>query len=250
MRNLLDIKNINCHSELDSESINLINNKELALIDSGSESGMTGANKSNNRTGFTLAEVLITLGIIGVVAAMTIPNLISGYQKKATVAKLQKAISTLNQAYKLSYDEFGDPGLTDMNSQEYFKQYWAPFIRVLTYCTSYSVCGFTEHNPYLTPSGAKSTLTVVAEPLRTTFYTSDGFLYVILIAAGGITTDYRLENSVFVDINGSEKPNRICRDVFKLERVQDKGVLPYGYNMTDSDVKTGLTNDIWDNTCA
>ena len=36
---------------------------------------------------FTLAEILITLGIIGVVAAMTIPTLITNYQKKQTVTK-------------------------------------------------------------------------------------------------------------------------------------------------------------------
>ena len=45
------------------------------------------------RFGFTLAEVLITLGIIGVVAAMTMPILYTNIQKKTTVAKLQKAIS-------------------------------------------------------------------------------------------------------------------------------------------------------------
>ena len=42
------------------------------------------------RSGFTLAEVLITLGIIGVVAALTIPNLIAGYEKQVTISKLQK----------------------------------------------------------------------------------------------------------------------------------------------------------------
>lgn len=60
------------------------------------------------KKGFTLAEVLITLGIIGVVAAMTIPNLITAHQKKVTVTKLQRAISILNQAYRLSYEENGD----------------------------------------------------------------------------------------------------------------------------------------------
>ena len=58
--------------------------------------------------GFTLAEVLITLGIIGVVAAMTIPNLIATHQKKQTVVKLQKAISVMNQAYRLAYDDVGE----------------------------------------------------------------------------------------------------------------------------------------------
>ena len=46
---------------------------------------------------FTLAEVLITLGIIGIVAALTLPNLIEEHQKKETSVKLQKMYSTLNQ---------------------------------------------------------------------------------------------------------------------------------------------------------
>jgi prepilin-type cleavage/methylation N-terminal domain protein len=37
--------------------------------------------------GFTLAEVLITLGIIGIVAAMTIPTILAKYQEKQTVIK-------------------------------------------------------------------------------------------------------------------------------------------------------------------
>lgn len=39
--------------------------------------------KREYKTAFTLAEVLITLGIIGVVAALTIPTLIAGYQRKS-----------------------------------------------------------------------------------------------------------------------------------------------------------------------
>ena len=65
---------------------------------------------SMGRFGFTLAEVLITLGIIGVVAAMTIPNLIQHYSQEATVNKLKKTISVLNQAYRLSFDDVGEPG--------------------------------------------------------------------------------------------------------------------------------------------
>ena len=52
--------------------------------------------------GFTLAEVLITLGIIGVVAALTLPNIITNYQKKVTVERLKKTYSTLWQAVQMS----------------------------------------------------------------------------------------------------------------------------------------------------
>ena len=47
-----------------------------------------------NKNAFTLAEVLITLGIIGVVAAMTMPSLIASHKEKETVSKLKKVYST------------------------------------------------------------------------------------------------------------------------------------------------------------
>ena len=50
------------------------------------------------RFGFTLAEVLITLGIIGVVAAMTIPNLIANTNGAKFRSQFKKSISTLSQA--------------------------------------------------------------------------------------------------------------------------------------------------------
>ncbi len=53
----------------------------------------------NDRFGFTLAEVLITLGIIGVVAALTLPSLLAYYQDKVVVTKVKKAYSIFSQAY-------------------------------------------------------------------------------------------------------------------------------------------------------
>ena len=45
--------------------------------------------------GFTLAEVLITLGIIGIVAAMTLPTLVNNYKKQIYVVGLKKAYNNL-----------------------------------------------------------------------------------------------------------------------------------------------------------
>ena len=56
---------------------------------------------------FTLAEVLITLGIIGVVAAMTLPSLINRTQKKELQAAFLKTYSELNQASQLFYVKEG-----------------------------------------------------------------------------------------------------------------------------------------------
>ena len=53
---------------------------------------------TTKRFGFTLAEVLITLGIIGVVAAMTIPTLISNTNSAKFKSQYKKTLSTMNQA--------------------------------------------------------------------------------------------------------------------------------------------------------
>lgn len=56
----------------------------------------------NYQAAFTLAEVLVTLGIIGIVAAMTLTSLIENYQKKQTAMRLKEAYSLLNQAVQQS----------------------------------------------------------------------------------------------------------------------------------------------------
>ena len=61
-----------------------------------------------SKKAFTLAEVLVTLGIIGVVAAMTMPMLIANQKEKATVTKLKKSYSILNQAYIRAVNEHGE----------------------------------------------------------------------------------------------------------------------------------------------
>ena len=66
--------------------------------------------------GFTLSEVLITLAIIGVVAAITVPTLMANYTKQAKSAKLKKAASVVSQACKkaLADNGTGDIRNTDL----------------------------------------------------------------------------------------------------------------------------------------
>ena len=57
----------------------------------------------NKKSGFTLAEVLVTLMIIGVIAAMTIPSLMQNTAQQEYKAGFKKAVSMLNQAVTLNY---------------------------------------------------------------------------------------------------------------------------------------------------
>lgn len=89
--------------------------------------------------GFTLAEVLITLGIIGVVAAFTLPTLIHAYQEKVIVHSLTEVYSILNQAYKLSTEDNGPISAWNLSSNQ--DEARAQIIDKLTpYLKTYLIC--------------------------------------------------------------------------------------------------------------
>jgi prepilin-type N-terminal cleavage/methylation domain-containing protein len=69
----------------------------------------------NKKAAFTLAEVLITLGIIGVVAAITLPTLIQNHQKKTYVEGLKTGISILSQGFRKM---LADEGVDDLSNTE------------------------------------------------------------------------------------------------------------------------------------
>ena len=94
---------------------------------------------SRKRVAFTMAEILITLAVIGIVAAMTIPNLVQSYKKKIVETKLIKIYSTMNQAIKLSsvdngspetWDNFGGAYKTYDDVLAWWNKYFARYINV------------------------------------------------------------------------------------------------------------------------
>lgn len=130
--------------------------------------------------GFTLAEALITLGIAGVIAAMTIPALMTNIRKHKVETALPKAMSTLAQALKLSERDNGSiSGLDTSISQENFiKQYIVPYMKVTETCKPITKCGYKSQTPWKNLNGAKK----YANPNnggRTPFLGADGILYAI-----------------------------------------------------------------------
>lgn len=80
---------------------------------------------------FTLAEVLITIGIIGIIAALTIPNLMGLYRKKVVETRLKKFYSAINQAILLSENVNGDKKswiLKGMSTDEFWNIYLEPYL--------------------------------------------------------------------------------------------------------------------------
>ena len=189
---------------------------------------------------FTLAEVLITLGIIGIVAALTMPALIADYKKKEDAAKLKKAYTIINQAFKLSEVDNGPSehwaSAYDIGASAYYNQYWKPYFQGPSLCKKYQECGYTSHTPWKTLRGDTSGTVADMESAsnsRVFFYTNDGILYGIFTSSGDMTA---ANSIIYIDINGGKKPNVYGRDLFRFTRVPGKGILPSGYSGTDEDI--------------
>ena len=99
------------------------------------------------KSAFTLAEVLITLGIIGIVAAMTLPALIQKKTNSEVEAKLKKIYSTMNQAIMLSEidngpKEYWPNGCNDTTCEEYFNKYILKYLKDVTHKSFKSYGGY------------------------------------------------------------------------------------------------------------
>ena len=189
---------------------------------------------------FTLAEVLITLGIIGIVAAMTLPALIANHQKNVTIAQLQKVYTILNQALNLSQLQNGEykywEDSLNLGAEKYFEIYFKPYFKDPKICKTYKECGYKSITPWtarINSTDKTSTLTCVNLPLRVSIILTDGTFVAISTAAG--TTDIK-DNNIYVDLNGPKNPNRYGRDFFQFTRTEKNGVQPYGYDLEKSEI--------------
>lgn len=154
--------------------------------------------------GFTLVEILITLGIIGVVAALTIPGLITKIQHRDYTVKLKKFYSTMKQVTMSAEEEFGP-----VNS-------WNKNLPMSTYVTTYL-------SPFLKFSIVDG---------------SDTGNRIELIFADG-TTSMIVRGScmdLIYDVNGSASPNKVGYDKFVFlfcpmsnDLCGDKGFCTYAY---------------------
>lgn len=157
------------------------------------------------KKGFTLAEVLITLVIIGVVASMTIPTLMNSTQGTEYKTGFKKAMSTLNQAFSLNYAITATlPGEDDYASNKGMLDYFFKK-RLSVISTSTSTSAFA------TGDG----VSITASNDNNVFYTSDGMRYVFNIDnASGVAdeTGDKYYGTILVDVNGEKGPNTLTTD--------------------------------------
>lgn len=153
------------------------------------------------KKGFTLAEVLITLVIIGVIAAMTIPTLMNSTNNQEFRVGLKKAISTLNQAMSLNYALEGTQvGTTSTltSASDIVNNLFKKRMSVIT--TQTTGTAFASTNAPFTATNDEL------------FYTADGMRFAITTFSGEYdpVADQMYYGLVLIDVNGDKAPNTVC----------------------------------------
>jgi len=192
------------------------------------------------KNGFTLAEVLITLVIVGVVAALTIPTLINKTQKHEIVAGVKKAYSTLLQA-QMNMARNNDAAVGDYSFLKdiNFIDEFAKVTNVVQKEDGIAGClgsNYTSEYKWLN-GGANGLISMGDVSKAHCCIMSDGMIYVhsSLLNNHGQTSEdaENIIGSVFVDVNGKKGPNVWGRDLFIFDVLSTKGILPGGYSTGD-----------------
>jgi len=156
----------------------------------------------NRVLAFTLAEVLVTLGIIGVVSAMTIPTLMQGYQKKVYSTQLKKVYTEMSQAlYKVVNDNNAlNLSEAGVYNQATVQSFTSKYFNMIKNCGISGANCFASRYRYINNNSAN----LAAPTGQSCFVNASG-------AAICMTTSL-----ITIDVNAQEGPNIVGRDYYQI----------------------------------
>jgi len=219
-------------------------------------------NTQNLNNAFTLAEVLITLGIIGIVAALTIPTLVKKYEEKVTITKLQKMYSILSQAYTSSVLEHGT---IDTWNAEYTRDKNDDDDTMLQKSQSASLIFYNNFKPYLKISKecgfekgcfSESGYKKFNNNYAVNFINREDSLknYMVNLADGSsiaflMRSTNKSQGVIYFDTNGEKAPNTFGRDLFQFsvtpKKVMPSGIEDYGDEYMNNCYSYGYSCTTW-----
>jgi prepilin-type N-terminal cleavage/methylation domain-containing protein len=212
--------------------------------------------------GFTLAEVLIALVVIGIIAAITVPTLIQKYQEQAFKSALKKNYSNLSQAFRLAYgtnyDDFRD--WEYVHSSNFTKELYN---KLSKYMHIEKNCGTSNRNDCWADKTYAKNGQYGKWFLTDGKWSGGGEAYGIALNDGTtIFIDIWVESTVnsvgvtknlfgdanlgfFIDVNGVKKPNVVGKDIFAFV-LTEKGITPGGADNNSVNCDNRSTNNNWD----
>ena len=184
---------------------------------------------------FSLAEVLITLGIIGIVAAMTIPILIHNYQEKQTITKLKESYSILSNAIRTAEEEEGEfSGLgittTEAGAKEIAK-HLLPYMKLALDCGTLDIDNKCAPQDTYKELNGRNRARYFDDPIYYKIVLLNGTL--IYMTGPDRIMSYNGKKNVmgiYIDTNGKSKPNQWGKDLFHFSYLDEGiGLVPTGH---------------------
>jgi len=195
---------------------------------------------------FTLAEVLITLGIIGVVAAVTMPTLIANHKKKVVATRLKQTYSQLSQAIEMAELTYGDHSMwpesnitgtvldTDISDTRYVQifadKYILPYLKTTSAPEKTALKNKGYKNGIRFNHGGQ--------------YVSEHYMYYFAELANGVTLLFTNTGNgktkvisafvIWIDIDGSAGENKIGHDIFPIHFTSQRGIYVYGLEQSEN----------------
>lgn len=198
------------------------------------------------KLGFSLAEVLITLGIIGIVSALTMPALMTKIRNIQTEAILKENFAILTQMMLSANDNGGLSAPDTSNNIDIFKDWFdtsiLPYIKTTRICYDESGCWSNsvkklngqKANSYTTGCGL---LTISFILPNGSFVCMDDFSDTRLITLFGVNTTSKYSYVFYIDTNGALPPNTIGKDIYlAVFKEETASLVPAGDDMTEQDI--------------
>jgi len=166
--------------------------------------------------------VLITLAIIGIIAAITIPSIVANHQKRTLETQFAKAYRTITQAVNLAIAEHGNldtwswqSSWTGEEMDNFVKKYFSPYLNVVKFCPSEdSNAKCFADVTYTTKDGQNAIVFDARKEPRVKL--ADGnSIYFNFSGYNSDSTTWAI--SINIDTNGDKKPNLIGYDVHSFD---------------------------------
>lgn len=209
---------------------------------------------------FTLSEVLLTMSIIGIVAAMTMPGIVIHYHQQEYVSQLAKALSQYEQAMQniMFRHECTDIICTGLyNDSSEWNTKFDEEIKKSIKITKIAPVG-TAMNTEIKSKALKPRDTFIESNIdwRSTsgykFMTPDGVMYVVepkgcnKVAYDSKSTLTNICAEITIDVNSERRPNQYGRDIFKFVAGQNGHLYPmYGLDYTKANSGTTTGDNYW-----
>lgn len=199
-----------------------------------------------SKSGFTLSEVLITLGLIGIVAAMTVPTIFGKINRTRTEAILKEDYSILQQVVKLAESEGATIGTIPDNiqgMQQWFQTFFEPYSKTSAICYNRKGCWSTTGSKTLNGGNVyydhgaigigNNVLTVRLQNGSNLCF--DGYSQWDIKRMFGVNDENKTSSVIFIDTNGDKLPNTIGKDIYILVW-KDNKLVPAGTDQTTENI--------------